>query len=87
MVHRSLDTLPSEFAALFDTLSNGNKPVMFERQDQVVAVLLPIQLKEELLEQLEDLEDIRDADAAVDEYERTGKAIPWEQIKEEDGLV
>ena len=46
-----------------------------------------IHRKEELLEQLEDLEDIRDADAAVDEYERTGKAIPWEQIKEEDGLV
>ena len=44
------------------------------------AVLLPIEVFEELVEAAEDLEDMRAADAARAEG---GEPVPWEEVKAE----
>lgn len=43
------------------------------------AVVLPVQLYEKLLSELEDLQDIRDADAAMKEDDW----VAWEEVKKE----
>ena len=47
-----------------------------------VAVVLPIDVYEELVEQLEQRDDLKAIEAALKDSER----IPWEQVKTEFGV-
>ncbi len=47
-----------------------------------VAVVLPIDVYEELVEQLEQQDDLK----AIDEAMKDSERIPWEQVKTELGL-
>lgn len=45
-------------------------------------VVLPIEVYERLIEELEELEDIRDYDEAM----KDGEFIPWEEVKKQLGV-
>ena len=77
------------FSKMLDRVSGKKERISLSRRGKIVAAVVPIE-DLALLEQLraeEDAEDIREADKALRRYKRTGKAIPWEQIKKEAGLL
>jgi hypothetical protein len=41
---------------------------------------------EAVIHQLEDLIDVREADKAMREYERNGKSVSWNDVKNKYGL-
>lgn len=61
---------------------SGTKPgvrYIVDAKGKKTEVVLPIEVYERLIEELEELEDIRDYDEAM----KDGEFIPWEEVKKQ----
>ena len=78
----------SKFSKVLDKVALHQEPVALTRRGKVVGALVSPEDYEYLqrVRAAEDAEDIREADKAMRRFERTGKAIPWEDIKKKHGL-
>ncbi|MFA6448227.1 MAG: hypothetical protein WCX65_02065 [bacterium] len=45
-----------------------------------------IRLLKSIVQKFEDIQDIREADKAMREYERDGKSVKWEAVKNKYGI-
>jgi PHD/YefM family antitoxin component YafN of YafNO toxin-antitoxin module len=73
-----------DLAGTLRRMNSRHEAVVLQRGRKSVAVMIP----PEMIEELEDLEDIREANKAMKEYgDDPSKAVPWEQVKREAGLV
>ena len=60
------------------------RPVTILRHGKPIAVLITPSLYEKFVESMEELEDIADFDKAISDSD---PSIPWEQVKQDLGLL
>jgi prevent-host-death family protein len=84
MTRLSASKAREHFADILNQVIYKEERIILQRRGKDLVAVVPI-ADLELLEKLEDQLDIQDAEAALKEIAEKG-AIPWEQIKSEEGL-
>ncbi|WP_130472887.1 hypothetical protein [Candidatus Magnetaquicoccus inordinatus] len=69
--------LPSDTEEMFQSVSRETGRPLKELVQEAL---------DRFLEEWENRQDAEDARIALEEYERTGVSVPWEQVKQEMGL-
>lgn len=87
MTRMSIKKALSDFDGLIERKLDENERIALTRGGKTVAVVVSVEDFNKLRAvEREELEDIRDAERELRNWKRGGKTIPWEQIKQENGL-
>ncbi|MBF0427832.1 MAG: ribbon-helix-helix protein, CopG family [Magnetococcales bacterium] len=70
-------TIPDDLAESFRLLAEGAGQSLHECIAGVMR---------RYLDEMEELEDVEDARFALEEYERNGGGVPWDQVKRDLGI-
>jgi PHD/YefM family antitoxin component YafN of YafNO toxin-antitoxin module len=84
MAYQRIDPDRENLQSAIDKVILEGEPIIFQREGQPVAALIPIE-DLEILQELEDLEDKFDLEAAQEAMKEPG-IVSWEDLKEKFGL-
>ena len=86
-----MDVMPAnrakaDFAELVKRVAEGKERIALTRNGETLAVVVPVE-DAEALEAMEDDRDRHDAEAALAEFEASGKpSISWDEVKRKAGI-
>ena len=78
-----------ELSKLIDRVRPRRERLKVTRRGKPVAALVPVEdleLLEEVLDLLQDSRDLPAIRERLRQFEETGEAVPWEQVKASQGL-
>ncbi len=84
----SISDARDQLASIINRVQSDHEPVFLSRRGRRVAAVIDADDLERLMELAEDMADIRAAEESREEMRRTKtEPTPWEQVKEDLGLV